>query len=336
MRKLINGLLGLLLMVAVFLTVLSLPAFGTVFSNDAWVEAFLIQNVSDGLVRSMAPLLMSGQLVPFDPRLTANLTVEQGQALTALLLPPGWAEQQIAILVLQTLDFLRMETNEWMPVVDLNPVKQSWREQARPMADFLVSSWPPCSQADLLAAGAALLRSDPAALPICQPQGSLREQVVDEVERAVLDMEPGIPAQFALLDAPLALREARQLDWVRTFQLWYRLLRWGAVALVGLMVLLTVVNWKKWRVLTAVMATSVGMGGLLAGLLSLSLLRSLAQASFVGGVSLQTPVEWTVMALTAYMQVMTSLAFEVLFLAALCVFLGLLRFVVGRLVPRSL
>jgi len=334
MKRFFSGLLGVALVAAVFLTALALPAFGTVFSNQAWVDAFLRQDLPDALVRAVTPPLLSGELLPFDPRITATLSSEQGYALTHLLLPQGWLQQQTQVLVNRTLDFLRMESDSLALEVDLSPVKSAWRAQARSMAELLVSSWPFCTQADLAAASAALLKRDLAALPICQPQQVLRGQVVDVLEGQLLLMEGDIPAQVVLNDPPLSNREALKMPLVRSFRFWYRLLPWGPVSFLGLTILLVVLNWKQGRRLTVIWGAATLTGGLLAAGMALSVLRGLGQANFVSSANLQAPVELTVVILTAYAQVMTDFAFEALFLAALAALLGVVVLVGGRLLRR--
>jgi hypothetical protein len=330
MRKLLSALLGLALAVTVFLTTLALPAFGTVFSNQVWVDAFLRQDLADALVRAATPPLLNGQLVAFDPRITAALSPEQGRALTLLLLPPGWAQDQTEKLVNGLLNFLRMETDDLRLEVDLNPVKSTWRAQARPMADLLFNSWPFCTQADLAAASAALLRRDLAALPICQPQQALREQVIGALENQLLLIEEQIAPQVLLTDPPLSNREALKIPFVRTFRFWYRLLRWGPALFVAVTGGLVVLNWRQGRRLTAIWGSATLLGGLLASGMALSVLRGLGQASFVSATDLQIPVELTGIILTAYAQVMTDFALGVITFSAIVAILGVIVLVGGR------
>jgi len=249
---------GLLAMAFVITLPLSLVAFNigriafspermTAVLNDTIAETGgLRQLVLDSLTSASAPSPGEGNLDL--SRALSFLTPQDRAVLGEELTPPGWAKEQMGVVVAGVYDWIDNDRARPELVVDIAPLKAALLSGgANDLVEIVVDSWPPCTVAEMAEMGLGALLGEQK-LVLCEPPEPLRSGLVGILNVSIAASLRALPDQMSLSQpgvsrpaSPELMKTKQRIRTVRALTAWSWLL---SPALLGLVMAFAIRTWR--------------------------------------------------------------------------------------------
>jgi hypothetical protein len=270
---------GLAVLIA-FIMVISMPialmAYNlgqVVFSKDKVTQIISDQLIASGEVRRM--LVVSFLSNPSPQGTNANdfslvraaqdLSPEQMQELTNLLLPEDWFRQQVGSMVGGIYGWLEGDQPRPQLTLDLVPLKERLLGGgAQQLMLLLIDSWPQCLSDQLAQIEQSIQSTRPPAILYCKPPSSLRGIYTERSTIWFTNQVRAMPEKIPLGDQAGA--SVAELTLLRNrIRLLRDVLRFGwmiPASLLGLIMALAVRSWLGLTRWWGASLAATGMGGL--------------------------------------------------------------------------
>ena len=221
--------MALLFVLACPASLLMLTLERVALNPDTYKGALLNMGFYDQL-----PAMMAGALNdsisqdPTDNQALSGLSRADLQGIVGALITPDWAQQQTERVIDQVFTWLGQEGTDLHVTVSMTNVKQRLAGAAgKQIIVTIINSWPPCTDAQMLAVTAAAAQGSLGGLPDCRPPAAMMEtitpylsgeasQAADLIPDSIDLAEPnGQPSHIAPANDPRpALHIAQWVAWL--------------------------------------------------------------------------------------------------------------------------
>ncbi len=133
--------------------------------------------------------------LPLNPQVFDNLTTEDWEALTELLLPAPWIKGELERNVEALFKWFDGPNIRPDIYFELGEVKERFSgKEGQEALDLVVASWPACSPTESQLVEAYLDDDlDAAEFPACQPNGDLKERLMDDLSESMVTTGKDLP-----------------------------------------------------------------------------------------------------------------------------------------------
>lgn len=211
---------------------------------------------------------------PADNQALAGLSREDIQGIIASLLTRDWSQQQTESVIDQLFAWLNADGTDLHVVVSMTNVKQQMAGPAgKQVVLTIIGSWSPCTDAQLLAATAAVVQGEIARMPACRPPDDLMPSVLPMLSEAATQGAATIPDS---IDLASPNGEPTHIDSATDPRPTFHILQWVArlSPLVALLLILGVAvlavrGWKGMALWLGIPLVAAAIGG---GLVAVAML----------------------------------------------------------------
>ncbi len=206
----------------------------------------LRQLVVDSLTGSSTD--SSGEGGPDLGRALGFLTPQDRQVLGEQLTPPGWAQEQMGVVVAGVYRWIDNDRARPEIVVDIAPLKAALLSGgASDLVELVVDSWPSCTVAEMAEMGVGALLGQQN-LVFCEPPEPLRSGVVGILNVSIAASLRALPDKLSLSQpgatrpaSPELMNTKQRIRTVRALAAWSWLL---SPALLGLVMAFAIRTWR--------------------------------------------------------------------------------------------
>ena len=208
--------------------------------TEAYHRVFAAVLMGDGLQEGSASML-AGALGDLEPR-DLNAALD-------LLIPPGWAMEQINAVLEDAYRWIDDERAAPALSVDLRPLRDNLISGgARGLVELVIDSWPACTVDQIAAMMQEAGATGEITIQSCEPSEPVRSMLLEFATGVVVEQAQAMPPALALgeelrrqpADELMALKE--QVRMLRAFGrgAWFL-----AFSLLGLVIVLVVRSWRQ-------------------------------------------------------------------------------------------
>ncbi len=287
--RILAGLAAAALVVLLPISLLARNIALVLFEPQALTEVVSERLIESGLLRETIVGNLLGEEAGLDglsfESATQYLAPDERQAMIDLLVPEAWVKDQILQVTTQFFAWFDEPSTRLVLTVDTAPVAARLEGGAAArVIEMMVESWPACTLEDVgEMIGIGAIPGDQG-FPYCEPPEPLRGVVVSAAAGALQLLGEGMPARVAIVDqgfedSDKLMQTKEQVRMLRFVA------RWGILASVGLLGVITVLAVRSWKAWTRWWGIPLLLGGLLAFLpvlLGGRLLRLLVSRLTVG------------------------------------------------------
>ncbi|MDR3576313.1 MAG: hypothetical protein P4L50_20795 [Anaerolineaceae bacterium] len=233
-RKVLGTIVAIMFIIVTVPVLFVLPAEWILFQPQPYIRALQNQNFYENM-----PAWLAGEAVNngnngagnSQSKILAGLGQQGYQNIFSQLMPQNWIQSQTNNLITNLFDYLNFKQTTLNLNVDLRQVKTRFSgAQGQAVSKAIVSSWPACSTAQLLAVITQLSQgSNLANLPLCQPPQEYLPLAYQLVQVTLSGMTGTLPDQLnitSLAGISSGGDPTQSAAWQQTFQT-YKLFRLG-------------------------------------------------------------------------------------------------------------
>jgi hypothetical protein len=265
--RVVAGLAAAALVVVLPFTLLARSVALVLFEPQALAQAVSGQLVQSGLLRDTIVDGLWGEPAEAEGlsvrSATRYLTEEERQAMLARLVPEGWVRDQIVRVTSDLFAWFDSPSTRLVLTVDTSQVASGLEEESAGLVEAIVESWPACTLEDvgqMIAQGAVPGQQG---FPFCEPPEPLRSVVVGGVVGGLRLAGRTLPDTVAIVDQVFADSD-RLLETKEQVRMLRFVARWGILASLGLLGVITLVAVRSWRGLARWWGLPLLLGGVLA------------------------------------------------------------------------